>query len=133
MLLLSDSRNTWEPRSNLYPKSIKDYEPESGSYLHAWPHRCDICDLPCELQRDIRIHKVRSHKPKPPQSFKYTLTDSDVRHTKLKKQQETRPHVYCEDKNLDNVFSFKYLGSLFSPDGDQLNDIRVKITIVTTR
>ena len=34
---------------------------------------------------------------------------------------------------LENVFSFKYLGSLFTADDDQIKDIRTKIIITTTR
>ena len=79
-----DTANTWEPRSNLHPEAIRDYELEAGVYLHTWPHRCDICDLPCASQRGIKIHKARMHKEAPIQNFAGTLADSTVQHNKLK-------------------------------------------------
>ena len=42
---------------------------------------------------------------------------SRVQKNKLKAQQDTRWVVFCDDKPLENVFSFKYLGSLFSANG----------------
>ena len=38
--------DTWEPRNNIHPETIRDYELVNGIYVHNLPHRCDICDLP---------------------------------------------------------------------------------------
>ena len=56
-----------------------------------------------------------------------------MRLEKLKLQQRDRPQVFCGDNPLENVFTFKYLGSVLSADGDQLHDIRAKIGIATSR
>ena len=52
---------------------------------------------------------------------------------KVVKQQTTRPTVYCENKTLDNVFKFAYLGTLFAADGLQKYDIRARMTMAMTR
>ena len=38
-----------------------------------------------------------------------------------------RPQVCCEGKPIHNVYISKYLGSLFSADGQQIYDIRSRV------
>ena len=47
--------------------------------------------------------------------------------------QASRPKVYCEGTELFNVFLFKYLGTLFSADGDQTIDIKARIATAMSR
>ena len=42
-------------------------------------------------------------------------------------QQDQRPHILCEGKEIENVFRFSYLGSTFTADDDQHKDIQEKI------
>ena len=56
--------DTWEVRGNLHPEVIKEFEKENGRYVEGWPHRCDVCDLPCRSARGIAIHKAHAHKNK---------------------------------------------------------------------
>ena len=57
---------TWnlEPRGNLHPDVVKDFEHENGFYIHDWPHRYDVCDLSRLSQNGVKAHKSRgrSHK-----------------------------------------------------------------------
>ena len=39
----------------------------------------------------------------------------------------------CEGDQLENVFLFKYLGSIFAADGDQKHDIRRRTALAATR
>ena len=50
-----------------------------------------------------------------------------MRTKKIKSQQEYRLVVSCEDTPLENVFRFKYLGSVFAADGMQLYDVKEQI------
>ena len=43
--------------------------------------------------------------------------------------QDNKAHVNCDGVDLDNVWLFKYLGSLFRADGDQKTDIRSRVAI----
>ena len=45
--------NTWEPRGNVHPELIRDYEITNNAYDHNWKFRCDVCDLPCSSKRGI--------------------------------------------------------------------------------
>ena len=49
--------------------------------------------------------------------------------------QELREHVQCEgdgkENRIGNVWIFKYLGSRFRADGDQLTDVKERITAAT--
>ena len=74
----------WLPHSNLHPQAIKDYELESGNYVADWPHRCDICDLPCASATGVKIHRSHMHKEDKVQNFKGTLTDCVVKKDKFK-------------------------------------------------
>ena len=127
------SHNTWEPRSNIKPEMIKAYEVEQGEYVHSWPHRCDVCDLPCASERGIKIHKSKAHKAPEPQNFTGRLVVGKVKVAKLKVQQASRPSVKCVNTPLENVFCFKYLGSTFSADGDTTHDIEARIAMAQKR
>ena len=56
-----------------------------------------------------------------------------VQVSKLKEQKITRPVVHCEEKPLDKVFQFKYLGSIFSANGDADHDINARIAMALKR
>lgn len=123
----SEQWDTWEPRSSIHPQLITEYEKMVGIYDVNWPHRCDICGLPCKSDRGIKIHKSRSHKPQKSQNFKGSLADRAVQLQKLRAQQKDRPTVLCEDHPLENVFNFKYLGTMFNALADQVTDVKARI------
>ena len=110
--------DTWEPRGNIQPELIHDYEVAHGVYAQGWRHRCDVCDLPCSSARGVAIHKRRKHKQDKLQNFAGTLLADEeaVKTNKLELQQELRPEVQCEGEVLKNVFRFKYLGTIFTAD-----------------
>ena len=97
---------TWDPRSNVYPELIKEFEIEHDKYVQSWQHRCDVCDLPWASSRGIKIHKCKAHKEQKPQHFEDRLVEKAIKVKKLKEQQLTRPVIQCEGKSLDfNLFS----------------------------
>ena len=50
------------------------------------------------------------------QVYKGSLTDKEVRTRKIEDQQDQRPTIYCENKDLENLFK---LGGVFETDGPQ--------------
>jgi hypothetical protein len=65
----SEEEDSWEPRSGLHPETIKEYEKANGEYAFQWPHRCNVCDLPCRTKTGIKIHKAKIHKVEKDQEF----------------------------------------------------------------
>ena len=125
--------DTWEPRSNLHPTLIKEYEITHKVYDFSWKFRCGVCDLPCSSERGIKIHQAKAHKQTKAQNFQGSLADAAVKTCKLVQQQELRPKIFCEEVPLTNVFRSKYLGSLFTADADQNHDIKARIAQALTR
>ena len=119
--------DTWEPRGNIHPELIREYELTNGVYDFSWKFRCSLCDLPCSTERGIKIHCARAHKEQKKQNFRGTLADEAVRMCKVVEQQSSRPAIMCEGVQISNVFRSKYLGSVFSADADQNLDIKARI------
>ena len=122
-----DSEDEWLSRTNIHWETIRDYELQSGAYVHDWPHRCPQCDLPCSSERGIKAHIRISHKEVAGQKFTGTLADKAVKTKKMANKQAEKAQVCCAGKMLDNVFRFKYLGSTFTADGNQHFDIDERI------
>ena len=59
------------------------------------------------------------HKTIEEQKFEDTLAAEAVTVCKLVQQQEQRPEILCEGVKLENVFKFKYLGTVFTADVKQ--------------
>ena len=111
--------DTWEPRSNVYPETIAEYEKENGCYDYDWKYRCPTCDLPFSSERAVKIHLGKYHKPSKTQDFSHRLADVAVKKRKLELQQQERQTIMCGEEILENVFNFVYLGSVFSADSSQ--------------
>ena len=67
------------------------------------------------------------------QNFAGTLTERKVKRNKIEEAQKRKPTISCEGKSLDNVFMFKYLGSLFTADGDHDRDVEKRCVMTKTR
>ena len=95
-------------------------------YEHDWHGaRCPLCDMPCKSERGVKIH-LRSCllRQDEEQNFAGTRAASKVKNNKLIEAQKTKTKVKCAGNELENVFFFSYLGSLFSADGNQQHDIK---------
>ena len=110
------TRGSNTPTCTLSPSTIKDYEIEEGVWSHNWDHRCYVCDLWCDSQEGSQYPQPKKSVYTTPQDFSHTLVDNKVNQTKFKIRQQDRPYVYCGDRKLNNVFTFKYLDSSFSTD-----------------
>ena len=105
---------------------------ENGLYDFNWTHRWPACDLACKSARGVQIHQRKVHKEENSQNFDVTLADKAVQTFKIKAQQNTSPVFFCEDILLENVFSFKYLGNLFTATDLHSYDINARIAQVWT-
>ena len=74
-----------------------------------------------------------THKPEKAQSFEGRLVDGAVHVSKLVKLQESRPAVHCDEKILDNVFRFSYLGTIFAANGLQSYDVDARVAMAMSR
>ena len=52
---------------------------------------------------------------------------------KLGEAQKALPAIKCGGRDLKNVYVFKYLGSLFTADGDHLVDVKRRVDLATAR
>ena len=75
----SSDSDTWEPRSNVHPETIAEYEKENDCYDYDWEHRCPTCDLPFRSEHAVKIHLGRYHKPSRAQDFRHRLADAAVK------------------------------------------------------
>ena len=57
------------------------------------------------------------------QNFQRSKAEQAAITEKRKEVQTERPDVKCEGKNLENIFLFKYLGSVFAADGSHDHDV----------
>ena len=74
-------------------------------------------------------HITRTHSKR---VWHGTTADKDTRNEMRKKAQENLEHVVCEGEEIENVWVFKYLGSIFRADGSQIPDILARIAMATT-
>ena len=51
------------------------------------------------------------------------MADREVRELKREEIQKAKEKVECEEKKLKNVHAFKYLGSIFTSNGDHMKDV----------
>ena len=51
--------DSWEPRSNIPPQMINEFEIATGNYVFNWKFRCDVCDLPCASAKLTRLASSR--------------------------------------------------------------------------
>ena len=131
----SPKHDTWEPRTNLTPAAVNEFLKANNLYDYSKTSRCPFCDRPFKNERGVKVH-IRHCQLKEWEADQVFTGRMAVARAKEKKQadaQELLPQVSCADAKLDNVFTFKYLGSMFGADGDQKFDIRRRIGIAMTR
>ena len=126
---------TWEPYKQFNGSVIKDYLQLNGLYDYEWKHRCPRCDKPCRSERGVKIHFSRVCKQyEEEQQFCGTVAQR-LHEDKVKELRQTtlRPVVDCETKPLKNCYIFKYLGSMFTADGDEEKDVKRRVAMAVSR
>ena len=131
--------DTWEPYSHLPPQMIKEFLIANDLYDHAWAGvRCGLCDKPCKNSRGVRCHlrhcyHLNAGGAQPKQDFTNRKAEKAARTEQLKEAQKGRPKIKCEGADLENVFLFKYLGSIFAANGSHDHDVTRRVILAMKR
>ena len=91
--------------------------------------RCWTCGLGYKTAPALKAHITREHSVR---QYHGSTADKDTRNKKHAAAQAAKPHVTCEGDQIENVWVFKYLGSRFRADGDQLADVKARIAAATS-
>ena len=127
--------DSWQPRGNIDPDYVVEFLKANGLYDYSWTGaRCPCCDLPCKSKHGVKIHlKSCRYVAQGEQNFAGTLADKKVRRDKVEEAQKLKTAIRCEGAKLENVFLFKYLGSLFSADGNHERDVEKRCAMAMSR
>ena len=90
--------------------------------------RCYKCGKGYTSEKGLKIHITRTH---PRRNLRGSAADRVTRVNMRKAAQDAKPHVKLGDKDLENVWVFKYLGSRFRADGSHIADIKARIAAAT--
>ena len=91
--------------------------------------RCWTCGNGYATASSLKSHITRSHRQR---QFHGSTADRDTRNKQHAATQKAKPHVTCEGRTIENVWTFTYLGSRFRADGDQLADVKARIAAATS-
>ena len=93
-------------------------------------HICPECQRDFPTKRGLAIHIGRwCDGGKTIRSRKGSLADKKVQHHKRKELEHKLPHVIVEGQQLENVYSFEYLGSRIQCDGEESADVEHRLII----
>ena len=96
--------------------------------------RCEDCNLTFTKQRGLSIHRSRwCTQGRKVRSRKGTLADKAAQLEKRKLAERQRGHVSIEGEDIENVYSFTYLGSLIQCDGDDTADVSHRMNLAQAR
>ena len=89
-------------------------------------HKCDACEMTYPTRHGLSVHKgrwcKRNKRAKKP-SRKGTVCDRIIKRIKVEQYQNTLDTVKMGNAELENVYSFVYLGAEIAGDGD--NEVTV--------
>ena len=92
--------------------------------------KCPDCELSFPKKRGLSIHLARwCTGGQVIRSRKGTSADKAVQHVKRKQLEDQRSHVNIEGEDIENVYSFEYLGSRVQCDGEDMADVTHRMNI----
>ncbi len=97
---------------------------------------CDKCDMNYPTKHGLAVHQGRwckKWKNAPRLSRTGTVADRLIKRIKIEKHQEQLPKVQIGQEELENVYSFVYLGAEIASDGDPEVPIQHRINIAWGR
>ena len=88
---------------------------------------CTICSKTYARPQDLKTHRKKTghYDHKQYQQTKTAVIDAIT--AKRKEQQKLLPKVKWGDKEIENEWRSKYLGSMFEAGGDQMYDVQTRI------
>ena len=131
--------DSWEPERSLQKQGCQDAIEAFWARSHLDRHcdfipdpdgvwRCWTCGNGYKTASSLKAHITRKHSER---CWHGSSADKDTRNDMRKQQQKKREQVLCEDEEIENIWSCKYLGSRFRADGDQYSDITARIAAAT--
>ena len=87
----------------------------------------------CKNSRGAKIHQARCQFAPDTQNFVGTVANREAKELQREELQKAKPKVTCDNEKLDNVHRFKYLGSVFTSNGNQMRDIRIRSAMAKSR
>ena len=131
VLQYSADWDLWIPRYNVHPELIKEFEQSNDpmnctSKISLTTAKYVIYLVVLQAgSRSTSTYKF--HQTEKKQNFKDSLVSESVKNKKLEESRSTRDTVMIRGKELEKVSLFKYLGSLFAPNGMYQRDIKTRI------
>ena len=98
-------------------------------------HKCDSCEMTYPSKHGLNVHRGRfckgpgSKKP----SRRGTVADRIITRMKVEEHNKSLPKVKMGDKELENTYSFVYLGAEIPGDGDQSVTLKHRSDIAWVR
>ena len=133
-------KDSWEPERSLAKQGCEESIQEFWKNSKVCPSvefvadpedvwRCWKCGKGYSFETSLKSHITRNH---PAQKEHSQTAEKDARNQQRKDVQASKRQFYCEGRKIENVWTFKYLGSRFRADGDQLADVAARIASATT-
>ena len=134
------SADSWEPERSLVRQGCQNCIKEYWNNCDVNPStdfipdpddvwRCWNCGHGYKTAGALKTHITRTH---PARKVRGSTADKDTRNRMIKESQEKLDHVVCEGEKIENVWIFIYLGSRFRADGDQIADVKARISSAGT-
>ena len=112
-------RSFWAT-SGLQP--TQNYYPDADG-----KNRCTVCCKTYARPQDLKTHRKKSGHYDDKQHRRTKTAVLDAITAKRIEQQQRLPKVKWGDKEAQNQWRSKYLGSMFEAGGDQIHDVRTRI------
>ena len=90
-------------------------------------NRCTICCKTYARPQDLKTHRKKSGHYDHKQYIKTKTAMIDAITAKREEQQKLLPKVKWGDREAENQWRSKYLGSIFEAGGNQMHDVRTRI------
>ena len=72
--------------------------------------RCWSCGKGYKTAPALKVHITRTHTKR---SWRGSTAEKDTKIGMRREMQHGRPHANCEGDDIENVWTFRYLGSYF--------------------
>ena len=94
---------------------------------------CEVCGKVYKRKQDLKAHKTREKHHYHKMIKVSTQAKKEALKIKMEEAQGMLPTVKWGDKPASNCWTFEYLGSMFTPDGNQETDVRRRIVMAQQR
>ena len=118
--------------------SIRNFWDKSGlspckEFYEVDQHKCEVCGKEFRRAQDLKGHKTKK-KHHFEQIRKVSgAAKKEAKKAKKEEAQKLLPKAFWGEEPADNCWNFEYLGSIFTPDGSCMPDVRRRIAMAQQR